>query len=390
MALPATFDRKWGPSITARRRPRPRNPRGIPSGLRPCLAAPPTDLSRPNVTRRSTKLGQWAHRRRRAARTPRGSRSRPSRRPGGCWGSPSPSAPPVAYVAALAAVIVSWGLPLARGQLFFWVLLGLAAFSVAAWRSGAHAARLAPWLGLLVAYDGLRGAVSVPRATPTSPRRSPSTAARGGAVPTVWLQQRLWSAGHLHWYDYGVWGVYLTHFFVVWLVAAMLWRAARARFAPLRDRDGRPHAVGVPRLLALPGAAAVARGEAGRIGPVDRIVPLVWDHIGLASIESVYDNGGLVNTVAAMPSLHAAYPMMLLLFFWDAGRARPGRPRRCTRSRWATRSSTAASTSSPTSSPGWAMAALASAAVAVAFRAAGRLRAGAARTTRSSSSAAAR
>jgi hypothetical protein len=29
---------------------------------------------------------------------------------------------------------------------------------------------------------------------------------------------------------------------------------------------------------------------------------------------------GLVNLVAAMPSLHAAYPAMLLLFFWGDGR----------------------------------------------------------------------
>ena len=49
-------------------------------------------------------------------------------------------------------------------------------------------------------------------------------------------------------------------------------------------------------------------------------MPLVWDHLGLTSVTSVYDNGDLVNTVAAMPSLHAAYPMMLLLFFWGAGR----------------------------------------------------------------------
>jgi len=29
-------------------------PGGIPSGLRPCLAAPPAALSMPNVTRRTT------------------------------------------------------------------------------------------------------------------------------------------------------------------------------------------------------------------------------------------------------------------------------------------------------------------------------------------------
>ena len=73
---------------------------------------------------------------------------------------------PLAYVAALVVVLVSWGLPLARDQLFFWLLLGLAAFSVGAWRSwGALLLGWLPLLALLVVYDELRGAVSVIPAT---------------------------------------------------------------------------------------------------------------------------------------------------------------------------------------------------------------------------------
>jgi len=69
---------------------------------------------------------------------------------------------PLVYVAALATVIVSWGLPLAHDQLFFWLLLGLAAFSVPGWRSwGIMLLAWLPWLGLLVVYDELRAAVSV-------------------------------------------------------------------------------------------------------------------------------------------------------------------------------------------------------------------------------------
>ena len=33
----------------------------------------------------------------------------------------------------------------------------------------------------------------------------------------------------MHWYDYAVWGVYMTHFFAVWVTAAFLWRVARGR-----------------------------------------------------------------------------------------------------------------------------------------------------------------
>jgi membrane-associated phospholipid phosphatase len=142
-----------------------------------------------------------------------------------------------------------------------------------------------------------------------------------GEIPTEWLQRHLWSAGHLHWYDYAVWGVYMTHFFAVWLVAAALWRVSRRRFA---------HYAVVTMVLTLaaflvywrfPAQPPWLAGDLGRIGPVDRIVPMVWDHLGLSSMSSVYENGDLVNTVAAMPSLHAAYPMLLLLFFWSSGRA---------------------------------------------------------------------
>jgi len=297
---------------------------------------------------------------------------------------------PVAYVAALATVIVSWGLPLAHDQLFFWVLLGLAAFSVPGWRSwGVMLLAWLPWLGLLVVYDELRATVSVtPADAFVTAQIAVDRVIGAGAVPTVWLQQRLWSAGHLHWYDYGVWAVYLTHFFVVWLVAAMLWRADRARFA-------RYAIVTVVLTLSAflvywlyPAQPPWLAAEAGRIGPVDRIVPLVWDHIGLTSIQSVYDNGDLVNTVAAMPSLHAAYPMMLLLFFWGAGRrVRIGLGLYTLAMGYALVYSGEHFVTDILA--GWAMAALASAAVAVAFRAADRLRAGAARTTRSSSSAAA-
>lgn len=230
---------------------------------------------------------------------------------------------PLVYVVALAVFVLSWGLPIARDQLFLWLLLGLAAFSVRAWRSwGAMLLAWLPWLGLLVVYDELRGAVSVlPAQAHVAPQLAVDRWLGFGAVPTEWLQHELWRPERLHAYDLAVWGVYLTHFFAVWLVAAMLWRRSRERF-------GR-YAVGtiVLTLAAFlvywrfPAQPPWLAADLGHTGPVDRIVPEVWDRLGVSSMESVYDNSSLVNTVAAMPSLHAAYPFMLLLFFWPAGRA---------------------------------------------------------------------
>ena len=230
---------------------------------------------------------------------------------------------PIAYVVALAIFVFSWGLPLAHDQLFLWVLLGLAAFSVRSWRSwGAMLVGWLPLLSLLVVYDELRASVSVvPAQAHLALQIDVDRWLGDGAMPTVWLQRHLWNPAHLHAYDYGVWAVYMTHFFAVWLVAAMLWRASRRRFARYAVLTVALTLSAFLVYWLYPAQPPWLAAEALRIGPVDRIVPIVWDRIGVSSMQSVYDNGNLVNTVAAMPSLHAAYPFMLLLFFWRDGRA---------------------------------------------------------------------
>jgi len=112
----------------------------------------------------------------------------------------------------------------------------------------------------------------------------------------------------------------MTHFFAVWVTAAVLWRVARPRF--------RRYVVLIVALTLgafltywlYPAQPPWLTAQAMNLPPVDRIVPAVWGQLGVGTMQSVYENGHLVNVVAAMPSLHAAYPFMLLLFFWSAGR----------------------------------------------------------------------
>lgn len=227
---------------------------------------------------------------------------------------------PAVYFAALGVTIALWGLPVARDQLFLWLGLGMAAFSVSAWRRwGGMLADWLPFFGLLVAYDYLRGAVSVASwQAHVTPQIDADKLLFGGSVPTVWLQQHLWTPGHFRWYDYGVWCVYMTHFFVVWVVAAVLWRLDRRRF---RRYALVTVALTVAAFLTYwlyPAQPPWLAG--GRLPGVERIVPQVWGQLGVPTIQSAYENSGFVNTVAAMPSLHAAYPLMLMLFFWPAGR----------------------------------------------------------------------
>ena len=139
-------------------------------------------------------------------------------------------------------------------------------------------------------------------------------------MPSVWLQQHLWDASHVHWYDYAAWAVYMTHFFAVWITAAVLWRVARERFRRFAVTAVLLSLWAFATYWAYPAQPPWLAGDDGLIPHVDRVVPAVWGHLGVQTVQSTYENSGFVNTVAAMPSLHAAFPLMLLLFFWSAGR----------------------------------------------------------------------
>jgi membrane-associated phospholipid phosphatase len=229
----------------------------------------------------------------------------------------------VAYLAALVIVTLVNGLPLEHAHLFFWILLGLAAVSLRAWRSwGRMLLEWLPLLGLLVVYDYLRGAASVPDAQAhVTPQIHVDRWLGGGQVPTVWLQQHLYQPGHLRWYDVGIWCTYLSHFFMIWLVAAVLWKVAHDRFARYVALLVALTLMGFLTYWLFPAQPPWLAGDLREIPAVDKVVPTVWDHLGVPVAADVFETGeGLVNLVAAMPSLHAAYPAMLLLFFWNDGR----------------------------------------------------------------------
>jgi membrane-associated phospholipid phosphatase len=202
-------------------------------------------------------------------------------------------------------------------------VLGMAAFSVPAWRSwGGLLLEWLPFFALLVAYDRLRGAVAIdqPGQAHVDAQLAFDKVLGGGEVPTVWLQQHLWHAGHPRWYDYGVWAVYMTHFFAVWVTAAVIWRVARERFRRYAATAVALSLSAFATYWAFPAQPPWMTGQSIKMDSVDRIVPEVWGQLGVGTAQSLYENRDFVNPVAAMPSLHAAFPLMLLLFFWSAGR----------------------------------------------------------------------
>ena len=229
-----------------------------------------------------------------------------------------------AFVAASAALVTAKGIILSRDWLFAWLLLGLLAVSltdVKRWARGVIVDWL-PLMAVLLLYDLSR---PVSEWLGTQPHVLPQLDAdrwlTGGAVPSDALQHALYHAGNPRWYDDVAFFVYLSHFFVTLTVAAALWRLAYPRFRQFRTLVVALATAGFVTYVLFPAVPPWLAGLEGHIAPVHRVIAEMWGHVGLQPAQALFENHGeFYNQVAALPSLHAAYPLLLLLFFWRDGR----------------------------------------------------------------------
>lgn len=137
-----------------------------------------------------------------------------------------------------------------------------------------------------------------------------------GHVPTVWLQEHLYSPGHVHWYDAVASLTYSSHFLVTPVVAAVLWLRARHVFYQYISRVVVLSFAGLATYVLFPEAPPWMASQHAVIGPVSRISALGWTwlHAGFAKHALEAGQNGGANPVAAMPSLHFAFSALAALF----------------------------------------------------------------------------
>ncbi|MGB8650456.1 MAG: phosphatase PAP2 family protein [Mycobacteriales bacterium] len=251
----------------------------------------------------------------------------------------------LAVVVAFTLFVAFAGVPTGREWLTAWMLITLLAAcggDLAVWRRAVVRDWL-PLLGVLFAYDLLRGlanevggslfglprwlsnpdnVVSSVRAHLLEPAHG-DEAMFGGQVPTVWLQEHFYTQGVAHWYDRIAVPVYLSHFLVSLILAIVLWcvnyRLFRRYLAALVTLTCLTLTTYVLYPAAPPWMAALNQ----KIPPVHRVVEATLHVLGGETVNTAVEKGAAYsNPVAAIPSLHAAIPMMLLLFFWSEVRRR--------------------------------------------------------------------
>ncbi len=177
-----------------------------------------------------------------------------------------------------------------------------------------------PFLALLFSYDMLRGLVPTMIKTVHIMPMIRLDQAIFGFVPTIKLQGLLFNPAILHWYDYLAVVLYLCHFVVPMLVGFIFWLNDRRFF--------RDYALGILLLsyatfgtyIAFPAMPPWMASSQGYLPPVQNIAGAVMNNFLPSSIPfptlfTLVDS----DPVAAMPSLHAAYPALVFLFIYRKG-----------------------------------------------------------------------
>jgi len=229
---------------------------------------------------------------------------------------------PIAFAIGTIVMFLTVGIPYQRDTIFLWLLIGLFCFSVSDVKGFLRGLvrDWLPFLALLVAYDSLRGTAGRLLPVHYMPQIRVDRWLFGGQVPTVTLQRWLWH-GRVTWYDVICWAVYMTHFFFTPVLAAVLWRVNRRRFHKFALLVVSLSFAGLATYALFPAAPPWMASQRHLIAPITRLVPQVWKALPLRSSGGIVERGyAYANNVAAVPSLHAAFSLLVAITLWPRRR----------------------------------------------------------------------
>lgn len=176
--------------------------------------------------------------------------------------------------------------------------------------------RFAPFLLLLLTYDSFRAIADDLNKNVHFWEMIYADTWMFGALPTATLQHWWWH-GALQWYDFYFYFLYTIHFLAPVLLAVLFWKLHDWLYWPfVAALVGLSFAAFITYVV-FPAAPPWMASELGYIEPIHRISSDVWRAMGVQDFSAVYTNLS-PNPVAAVPSLHSAYPMLFAMFLVKA------------------------------------------------------------------------
>lgn len=172
-----------------------------------------------------------------------------------------------------------------------------------------------PFIILLLVYDGLRGfADELGQRVNFHQMIQFDQWLGGGTIPTVHLQQWL-HHGALQWYDFYLYGLYLIHFAAPIGLAVLIWKSRPKEYWRFVTGFLLVSYLGFLTFMIFPAAPPWMAAQLGIIPDIARFSDEIWKALGAHGFPSLYSQIN-PNPVAAVPSLHVAYPTLLTLYVW--------------------------------------------------------------------------
>jgi membrane-associated phospholipid phosphatase len=172
--------------------------------------------------------------------------------------------------------------------------------------------RLGPFVLILLVYESLRGLAPIINHRVEYTWMPHMDERIFGTLPTAWLQEHWWH-GHVRWLDYTFYAAYLGHFVVPVALALAIWRWRESEYWRYLSTLVIVSFAGFATFVAFPAAPPWMASDEGAIEPIHRIGYSLWESVGVTNIRTLYGEVA-PNTVAAVPSLHAAYAIIVAIF----------------------------------------------------------------------------
>jgi membrane-associated phospholipid phosphatase len=231
-----------------------------------------------------------------------------------------------AFLAGSAIMVARKGLFIQTDTVFIWVMAGLVALSLTDLRRFGPRLLL-DWLPLallFILYDYSRD-LSEWLGTPAHMLLQIhfDEFLFGKPLLTLKLQHLLGQTKAVRPWEYALFGVYMTHFFLDLVIAAFLWRFAYPRFRQYRTQLVALFTLGFLTYAIYPADPPwIVSQKLHKLPTIYRVVFEVWGHLGLHTAGSILEHGNeFGNQLAAVPSMHAAVSLFICLFFWRGARA---------------------------------------------------------------------
>jgi membrane-associated phospholipid phosphatase len=141
----------------------------------------------------------------------------------------------------------------------------------------------------------------------------------GGQVPSVWLQEHLYSAGRVSALDIYASAIYFSYFIVPLVTAVALWHLRPLGFRLYLSATVVIMCLSTAWFTAVPTAPPWLAGLNGYLPRLTRIAAAVVDNVRPGFYEHNYQVVG-INDVAAFPSLHMTQTVLVVLVSWRYGR----------------------------------------------------------------------